>query len=240
MSKIVIAVYVCAAAYPCVAQSFEVASVKLHNTEVTMVGLQNSGPRVTISAFSVENLLEYAFDLKSYQVSGGPTWASADRYDIVAKAPGDSAVTREQIRSMIAALLAERFGITTHREMRDTAVYALVIAKNGPKLKENKDPDAKFSLRMAKPDVAIVVTKGTMEQLVGQLSVNVQRPVLDHTGLTGAYDYELDWRPDYAKGDSDIPSIYTAVEEQLGLKLESIKAPVDVVVIDKVNRPSAD
>jgi len=225
------------------AQSFEVASIRLHTDQVRMVGLTTSGPRVTISAFSVSNLVEYAYDLKMYQVVGGPDWATSDRYDIVAKAEGDGPVTPHDAHIMMQALLADRFQAKVHREMRELPVFALVVAKNGPKLKENNDPEAKYSMSMSSPkqDVATTTTKGTMEQLAGQLSANTRRPVLDKTGLTGTYDYKLEWLPDNAAtADSNLPSIYTAVEEQLGLKLESTKAPIEVVVIDRVERPSAN
>jgi uncharacterized protein (TIGR03435 family) len=224
-------------------QSFEVASIRLHTDQVRMVGLDISGPRVTISAFSVSNLVEYAYNLKMYQVVGGPDWATSDRYDIVAKAEGDAALTRDRMRPMMQALLADRFQAKVHRETRELPVFALVRAKNGAKLRENNDPEAKYSMAMRSPkqDVFTTTTKGTMQQLADQLSGNIRRPVLDKTGLTGTYDYTLEWLPDNAAAaDSNLPSIYTAVEEQLGLKLEATKAPIEVVVIDHVEKPSAN
>jgi uncharacterized protein (TIGR03435 family) len=144
---------------------------------------------------------------------------------------------------MTSSLLADRFEAKVHRETKEMPVFALVVAKNGPKLKENTDPEAKYlmTMRSAKQGVATTTTKGTMAQLVDQLSVNLPRPVLDRTGITAAYDYTLDWLPDNATAaDSNVPSIYTAVEEQLGLKLEAAKAPIEVVVIDSVEKPSAN
>jgi uncharacterized protein (TIGR03435 family) len=223
------------------AQSFEVASIRLHDGLVQMVGLTASGPRVTISAFSVSNLVEYAYDVKMYQVAGGPAWATTERYDIVAKAPGDAAVTGDQIPPMVQALLAERFHAAVHREMREMPVYALVVGGKGPRLKESA-PDASPMLRMGGPRgvIQITTTKGSMGQLVDQLSGSIGRPVLDQTGLTGTYDYTLEWAGDYAPPDANAPSVFAAVEEQLGLKLESTKAPIEVVIIDHIEKPSSN
>lgn len=220
------------------AQSFEVASIRPHDGPVQMVGLTTSGARVTITAFSVNALVEFAYNLKMYQVVGGPGW-DAERYGIAAKAPGDAAVTRDQVRPMIQALLAERFHATVHRETREMPVYALMPASKAPKLKESA-PDASPMLRMSSPRgvIQITTTKGSMGQLVDQLSGNIGRPVLDRTGLTGTYDYTLEWAGEYAPANSDAPSIFSAVEEQLGLKLESAKAPIEVMVVDQVEKPS--
>jgi len=222
------------------APKFEVASIKLHQDLVRTVGVAISGTRVTISAMSVNNLVGYAYDLKSYQVSGGPNWATADRWDIGAKGEGDGALTRDQVRKMIQALLADRFHVQLRRESTQTPVYALVVAgKAGTKLKESA-PDAASRLSMSgNRTIQITTTKGSIEQLVAQLSGNLDRPVLDKTGLTGSYDYKLEWAPaNSAAADLDVPSIFTAVQEQLGLKLESATAPIEVLVIDRVEKPS--
>jgi uncharacterized protein (TIGR03435 family) len=222
------------------AQSFEVASIRLHVEPVRTVGISFSGPRAIVSAMSLANLIEYAYDLKSYQISGGPAWAASARWDIAAKAEGDGILVREQARRMIQALLADRCQVKFHRERRELPAYLLVVAgKSAPKLKESA-PDAVSLLRMdGNRSARITVTKGNMEQLVGELSGNLDRPVLDQTGLAGNYDYTLEWAPDYAAAeDTNAPSIFTALQEQLGLKLEPRKASIDVLVIDHAAKPS--
>jgi uncharacterized protein (TIGR03435 family) len=221
-------------------QKFEVASIKLHQDPVSAVGIDISGTRVTVSAMSVSNLVRYAYDLKSYQVSGGPNWTTSDRWDIGAKGEGDSALTRDQVRKMIQALLADRFQVQLRHEIKQTPVYALVVAgKAGSKLKESA-PDATSMLRMGgNRTIQITTTRGSMEQLVAQLSGNLDRPVLDKTGLTGSYDYKLEWAPANSTAtDLDAPSIFTALPEQLGLKLEPATEPIEVLVIDRVEKPS--
>jgi uncharacterized protein (TIGR03435 family) len=225
------------------AQSFEVASIRLHTDPITQVGVTNSGPRVRIFAMSVANLAGYAYDLKGYQISGGPGWATTDRYDINAKAEGEGTPDASQIRLMIQRLLTDRFQAKFHREMREIPVYVLVIGKNGPRFKESA-PDAQQLLMMSGGQVTQVeVTKGGMEQLARQFSNSngVARPVLNRTGLTGNYDYKLRWALNTGAALPDSPdavSIFTALQEQLGLKLEPTKAAVEFLVIDSAEKPS--
>jgi uncharacterized protein (TIGR03435 family) len=223
------------------AQSFEVASIKLHADLVRSVGVSISGARVTVSAMTLTNLVDYAYDVKFYQVSGGPNWAHSDRWDISAKGEGDRILTRDEVRKMVQVLLADRFQVRLHRETREAAVYALVVAgKGGPKLKESA-PDANSILHMGGTRTTrITTTKGSMDQLVTQLSAILDRPVLNKTGLTESYDYKLEWAPEGVAAGSDAPSIFTALQEQLGLKLESTKGPIETVVIDRAERPSAN
>ena len=223
------------------AQSFEVASIKQHIPPVSGIGITNSGVRVTVTAVTLSNLVWYAYDLKDYQVSGGPKWANDDRWDILAKGAGETAITRAQAKKMMQTLLAERFHLTFHREKKVMSVYTLGVSKNGVKLKENNDPNAVFSMSLsASQAILVTATKGTMDRLTDWLSSHMGQPVIDLTGLTGVYDYKLEWLPDHTTADSDAPSIFTAVQEQLGLKLESTKRPVEVLVVDSAERPSAN
>jgi len=126
-------------------------------------------------------------------------------------------------------LLADRFQLKVHCETKEMPVYALVVAgKGGSKLKQSA----------AGRTTQIVTAKGCIEQLVTQLSGTLGQPVLDKTGLTGEYDYELEWAPENAAAEVDTPGIFTALQEQLGLKLESQKAPVEVLAIDHAEKPS--
>jgi uncharacterized protein (TIGR03435 family) len=162
---------------------------------------------------------------------------------------------------MLQALLAKRFGLVFHRENRDVQVYMLVVGKNGPKLHEAKPGDtypnginlsngpggAGVMLMRSGPGGTFIVTaQGVpLSSFLPQLSYNSGRPVLDKTGLTGKYDFELTYALDQnasagAASDSTGPSIFTAIQEQLGLKLESGKAPVEIIVIDHAERPSGN
>jgi uncharacterized protein (TIGR03435 family) len=223
------------------APAFEVASIKLHVLPVQTVGVSMSGPSVRASAMSLSNLVAYAYDLKSYQIVGSPSWADSDRYDIAAKADGEGTLTRDQVRQRLQPLLADRFQLKFHHEMKEMSVYALVAGKNGPKLKESA-PDATTLLTLRSTGnrtAEMTVSKGDMGQLARQFSNGngVDRPVLDRTGLSGTYDYKLTWAAD-PPPDSDAPSIFTALQEQLGLKLEPTKAPIDTLVIDHAEKPS--
>jgi uncharacterized protein (TIGR03435 family) len=218
--------------------TFEVASIRLHVGTFMGVGIQPSGPNVAMQAMSLQNLVGYAYNVQPYQILGGPSWVTTDRFDISAKAEGDSPLAREQIKQMTQALLADRFGLKYHHDTKEMPVYALVVGKNRPKFKESK-PDAERLLVMGSVDghPRITVTHGDMAQLAGQFSnVNgVDRPTIDKTGLTGTYDYQLDW----SRGDagSDVPVVFTAIQEQLGLKFQPDKARLEVLVIDRAEKP---
>jgi uncharacterized protein (TIGR03435 family) len=140
---------------------------------------------------------------------------------------------------LLQSLLADRFHLQIHRDMKEMPVYALVPGKNGPKLKPSL-PDAKASASARSGPVnAIMFSKASMAQFASTLSGFADRPVLDKTGLTGAYDLKLQWSDDsQAAQDSGAPSLFTAVQEQLGLKLEAQRSPVEVLIIDQAERPT--
>jgi uncharacterized protein (TIGR03435 family) len=234
--------------------AFEVASVKLRQpgSLVTMMGGAPSGSRLTLEAMSLSDLVSWAYDVKPWQVTGGPPWAgiqkdrttldgAANRFDIVARAEGEAPRSLGEFRQMMQTLLTDRFHLTFHRESRETPVYALVIDKNGPKFHEAA-PDATGILRMNGRG-RMSGSGATIPQLVSWFSNanGVDRPVIDQTRLTGRYDFTLEWSNTLAgQADSTAPSIFTAFQEQLGLKLDSTKAPVDVLVIDHVELPTPD
>jgi uncharacterized protein (TIGR03435 family) len=223
--------------------SFEVASIRPHEGRVAFVSSTISGPRIRVVAYGLVGLLMEAYDVKYYQLSGFPSWADSDRFDIDAKAEGDGTLTKAQAKQMMQTLLADRFQVRIHRETKELPVYALVVGKNGPKLKESVAE--KFSLTMrGTQGVEITVSKGSMEQLATQLSGSgADRPVLDKTGLTGTYDYTLNWVPErdgVPPPGSNGVTLSIAVQEQLGLKLESQKAPIEILVIDHASKPSGN
>jgi uncharacterized protein (TIGR03435 family) len=235
---------------PSAAPKLEVASVKLlSETELLRSkpdsGGAISGNRISVSAMSVAALVRTAYNVRVYQISGGPGWIDNDRYDIAAKAEGDGILTPDQARQLFQLVLADRFQLTFHRETRDLPIYQLVVVKNGPRLKVSDI--AKFSMRFTPgpSQSQLTVSRGTMQQLCVTLSSQVGAPVMDMTGLAGGFDFKLEFVPENLAADpsslnSDAggPSIFRAVEEQLGLKLKSSKGAVEVLVIDRVERPT--
>ena len=225
--------------------AFEVASIRPHKGMYTVVRSSISGPKVTIEAYGLTGLIMDAYHLNGrYQISGGPSWmdSDSDRFDIVANAPGVGTPTGDDVRRMLQSLLADRFQLKFHRETKERPVYALVAAKNGPKLKESA-PDKEFSTSVGgNRTVQLTMSKATMEQFAVQLSNSgLDRPVLDKTRLAGHYDITLNWIPEYAgpaAPDSNGVNVFSAVQEQLGLRLEPQKAPVEILVIDHAEKPS--
>ncbi len=137
---------------------------------------------------------------------------------------------------MLQTLLAERFKLTIHRETKEIPIYALVAAKNGPRLQEAKDKDKIGSMSIGR---GMLRGQTTLADLARYLSSSADRPVMDRTGLTAGFEINLQWSPDTSPEASG-PSLFTAVQEQLGLKLESSKGPVELLVIDHAERPSGN
>ena len=165
-------------------------------------------------------------------------------FDIDAKAEGDAPPGTEAFRRMLQALLADRFKFQFHREMRELPVYALVVGKNGPKFKESP-PEAIVSGRhtMNGRNQIMTLTRATMEDVIQQFPVYTGRPVIDKTGLTAMYDLRMEATPLFRINRDPDPSdisVFVAVQEQLGLKLESQKTSVEVLVIDHVEKPSGN
>jgi uncharacterized protein (TIGR03435 family) len=185
------------------------------------------------------DMIYTAYHLRPDQVVGLPGWAASEHYDLEATA--GHAITVEQMRAMLQTLLAQRFQLQVHRETREIAMYSLALGKNGPKFKESEvDETPKGSIMGDGVGMHMVVAKGTMAQLASRLSSNgAGRPVMDKTGLTGIYSFKLDWVNDTAAA-GDLPSLAVALQEQLGLKLEAAKGPVEFIVVDHVERPSAN
>ena len=201
---------------------------------------------------SLNELVAFAYNLRDVQLSGGPAWADrshatlrdAELYQVTAKDSSDPPPPTEVFRQMLQTLLAERFRLKVHHAQKDLPVYNLVVKKGGPKLKKSP-ADAEFSSvssSKGKFGVQVVTTKVTMQKLVDTLSLYAGRPVFDKTGLLASYDFTLEFVPERvaaaAGAAADGPSLFTAIPEQLGLKLESAMAPFDVVVIDHADKPS--
>jgi uncharacterized protein (TIGR03435 family) len=230
------------------ALQFEVASVKPNTS-----GSQNSnmqlhpGGRVTGTNVALGGLLRTVFNLQPHQLVNAPEWIDTARFDIEAK-PDREISTREdalapELLAMLRNLFAERFKLMAHREMRDTSVYALVTARTdgtlGPQMQRSQVDCEAVRCRISTNTGRIVGTGTTISELMRRLSPTLGRPLVDRTGLSGAFDLELKWSPDQT-ADTVGPSIFTAIQEQLGLKLESQRAPIEVLVIDRLERPTPD
>jgi uncharacterized protein (TIGR03435 family) len=239
--------------------SFEVASIKPGDPNERRVSLfiQPGGKLSTTNA-SLQMMIGFAYDVRNHQISGGPNWLDSAKFNVEAKAPSTIQIPpgpdgATQLRLMLQSLLAERFKLVVHRETREQQVYDLVVDKGGSKMKDsNVAPDRPQGLGMTgRGD--LTGTGAPVPLLVNFLSQQLGRSVVDKTGLTGKYDFTLKRTPDpgTAAGpkagddtapppDASGPSIFTAVQNDLGLKLQSAKGPVEMLVIDSVEKPDAN
>jgi uncharacterized protein (TIGR03435 family) len=224
--------------------TFEVASVKPHDGPRSWVDITTAGPRLTAAGESVWDLIAYAYDLKNYQFASSPALSALNNayYDILAEADGDTTPTKAEFRQMLQSLLADRFKLLMHHEMRELPVYDLVVGKNGRKFKESA-ADAAFSgtVGLDGRNQTITLSKATMGMVADELQGYADRPIVDKTGLTGTYDIKIEAMPGFwLNGNSDRGdiSVFAAVQDQLGLKLVPQKAMVDVVVVDHLEKPS--
>jgi len=240
------------------APSFEVASVKPGDPNNSGSSFNFTRAGLEIRGGTLRGIMETAYDVRTFQILGGPGWMDADRYDITAKNATDDPALKDlsqqervkEIRRRLQTLLAQRFQLQAHRETRDLPEYALVVSKNGVKLREG-DPPLPGGGTSTNCGV-MKGTRATIANLAVVLSRQLSRPVIDRTNLTGKYDFELVWLPDTGCGSRpteatpgadvvpDRPSIFTALQEQIGLKLEGIKGPVEVVVVDRAEKPDAN
>jgi uncharacterized protein (TIGR03435 family) len=226
------------------ASKFDVASIKPANSGRPGMSIQTETGRFKAINATVSFLIQYAYGIKDFQLSGGPGWIGSDTFDI--DATGEKADDR-QFPQMMRGLLADRFQLKFHQETRTLPVYDLVVAKDGPRLKQASETETAGTRGGGNQ---ITVSKGTVQNLASLLSNILGRKVIDKTGLTGDYDMTLKWTPDDTQPpplkpngpppDPNSPSIFTAVQEQLGLKLESSRGPVEVMVVDSVQKPSAN
>ncbi|MGA3187847.1 MAG: TIGR03435 family protein [Bryobacteraceae bacterium] len=227
-------------------QEFEVASIKPSDPAARGTRVQLERGRFTGSNLTVKFLIQFSYEVREFQIQGGPGWIGTQGYDITAKGGGDA--TEEDVPPMMQALLKERFKLVLHRATKELPIYALVAAKGGPKMKASASSGEKgVSMRTRRG--LIEVQQITMAELATQLARILGRSVVDRTELAGEYDFKLEWTPDEAEpggarepGTIQVegtgPSIFTALQEQLGLKLESTKGPVEILVIERVEKAS--
>jgi uncharacterized protein (TIGR03435 family) len=233
------------------AQTFDVASIRPsqpqpEDRQVTGF-LTPGGGRLNTLKTSLRMLITFAYNVKDYQLSGGPGWTNSEAYDITAKAEGNA--TPDQLKLMLQALLKDRFKLVLQRGTKDAPIYELMVAKGGPKLEEDT-VSARALMGMMGPG-KVTAKKQSLAAFAQLLGTLTGRPVVDKTGLTSTYAFTLGWTPDVGEGgfpglggpnavppDPSGPSLFTAIQEQLGLRLQSAKGPVDSLTIESVERPS--
>jgi uncharacterized protein (TIGR03435 family) len=219
---------------------FEVASIKLNKSGSGNSSSHDTEGQLVATNLSLRDYIRWAFEVKDYQISG-PDWLGSERFDIVAKFPPHKG--KNELGPRLQRLLAERFKLAVHRETREFPVYALVPGKNGPKLKAVEDTG---SHNTNSTRGHLTGQQMTMARLGEFLSRQMERPVVDLTKLPGVYDLTLDWVPEEAlKAGADSkpagdappgPDLLTALQQQLGLKLQPQKAPLELIVIDHAER----
>jgi uncharacterized protein (TIGR03435 family) len=235
--------------------SFEVATIKPSKPDDQRKAFIVQGNRFQIINQPLTQMISFAFDVQEKQVIGLPDWASTDRFDMDGKPDGEGAPSGKQWKIMIQKLLADRFQLKFHKDKRELSVYVLSVAKTGQKMtKDDSNPNGLPGLFFQGGLGKLNVRNALMTDFTGLMqSAVLDRPVLDQTGLEGRWDFTLNWTPDESqfKGmgvtipppteSADAPpNLYTAIQEQIGLKLEATRAPADVMVIDHVEKPSAN
>lgn len=226
------------------AAEFEVASIRPHEGATPRIlDFSSSGPRLKLEAYTIFGLIAEAYHLKDYQI----VYPQPDNtfYDIVAKSEGSDTLTRDQFRPLLQSLLADRFGLKFHREMKEMSVYALVVTKGWARLKKSA-PDAPEGDRFNGNGRGwqLIMPKGTMDDLADAIggAAGLGRPVVDRTELGGTYDIRFHFTTEDAITSDPRPTDLSVLDavDSLGLKLEVQKANVEMLVVDHVGKPSAN
>jgi uncharacterized protein (TIGR03435 family) len=222
--------------------AFEVASIKPNKSGGGMSSVRITPGQVFMENVSLRKCIALAYNVSENQDSAvaGPDWIRSEVYDIIAKFPPETPLEQvrpEQVRMMLQELLADRFKLRLHRESKEVPVYALMVGKTGAKLQESASgTPSGFSMGSGHIE-GRAASMAALADRLSNASFQLGRPVLDRTGLKGAYDFTLDWTPDGAQeADATGPSLFTAVQEKLGLRLEAQRGLAEVLVIDSMAR----
>lgn len=225
--------------------AFEVASVKVNRAGTKGgEGREKESIAIEPGSLSMKNVsltscMRWAYSVRDFQIAGAPVWSNSERYDIAAKAAGPA--TEKEMRIMLQALLMERFHLKLRRETKDLPVFALIVAKNGPKL-HTSTADGPGTMR---PGEGVLIFQNvSMAEFADHLSArpfSMDRPVVDRTGIAGVYNFELklaDNADELKRGleRNDGPSIFEVIQQQLGLKLDPQKNPLDLFVVEHVEK----
>jgi uncharacterized protein (TIGR03435 family) len=238
--------------------AFEVATIKpaAIDSPGRYIRMQSVN-RFYAKGFTLNALVAAAYSLSPRAISGGAPWTDADRYDILASTPGEAQPNLDEQMAMLRRLLTDRFQLAFHRESKELPVFAITVAKAGSKLKPSAAPPGTLPelINVIYPEekggvhVMLPARNATIVQFAAMMQRTVlDRSVVDQTGLPGTYDFDLEWTPDENQFggslprsvESTKPSLFVAMQEQLGLRLEATRGPVQSLVIDRVERPSED
>jgi uncharacterized protein (TIGR03435 family) len=244
-----------------VSDTFEVASIKVSDPLANGTYFRyQPGGGIEISGATLKSLLLFTYDLRDFQLTGAAGWMNSERYTIVGKGvagPGPATyrdmndqqrkALGELVRKRMKALLAERFQLAVHTETKELPMYGLVVAKGGHKMTPNTGPDGSPQSSLQNRG-AYEAQRASLDSIAQGLASITGRPVKNETGLSGYYDFKVKWTPDAGASappggeerppEAAGPTIFTALQEQLGLKLESRKGPVEILVVDRAERPS--
>ncbi|MBZ5577256.1 MAG: TIGR03435 family protein [Acidobacteriia bacterium] len=235
---------------------FEVATVKPSNPDERRFGInvRPGGAFATVGT-TLRDLMTFAFGIHARQIISEPGWGATDKFDITAKPDIEGIPNDRQIRAMMQKLLADRFKLTIHHDQKELTVYTITVAQNGPKLTKSQSNGVALPGLGFRGPGNMMARNATIGDVANLLQTMVfDRPVVDQTGLKDRFDLTLNWAPDETqfrvRGDQPPPpppaeadtrpDLFKAIQEQLGLKLESTKAPVDVLVIDHVEKPESN
>jgi len=217
---------------------FEATSVKLNRSGSDTSDTTTTPGRISLINVTLISVVRRAFGVQDSQIIGAPAWLSTERFDIVTVTGGGERLSDKERQPLFQALLADRFGLKYHEETRQLRAYALVAANTGSKLLPSKVPgEYGMKVRTEPGRQVLHSTRGNIPRLIEILSRLTGSIVADQTGLTGQYDFTLEWTP-AEDTDGTGPSLFTALQEQLGLRLKPVKTAVRVIVIDRIDSPS--
>jgi uncharacterized protein (TIGR03435 family) len=237
---------------------FEVATIKPSRPEERFSLTVNRSGMLNTTASSLADLLKFAYDLHPRQIAGGPSWLESEKFDVSGKPDRAGMPTVNQMKMMIQKLLADRFALTFHREQKELSVYAIMVAKGGLKIAKEETSRIPVPGFGGPPLRGFNVRNATIAEFANVMQAQfMDQPVVDQTGLgTQRYNFVLKWTPDPSQRsfggapepnapppapDADAPpDLFAAFQQQLGLRMQTTKAPVNVLVIDKVEKPSAN
>ncbi|AFL86894.1 Protein of unknown function (DUF3738) [Terriglobus roseus DSM 18391] len=236
---------------PASAPAFEVATIKpVDPAPKSGRWMRVEGThRFVARNYTLRLLIAAAYDMNPRTISGGPGWIDSDKYAIDAITPGEKAPDHDAQMLMLRTLLTERFHLVFHRQAKILSIYEITVAKGGADMSETLTPDAPPELvSIVYPDRMIMPARNASMADLARIMQRaiLDRPVVDHTGLTGRYNFNLEWQPDEtqfsgdipAPADSQSPPLLVAMQEQLGLQMKAVKGPVDTIVIDRADKPS--
>ncbi len=230
---------------------FEVATVKPSKPDAPGIGYRVQGRSFSTLNTTLSNLITFAYGIHARQLTGAPEWVEHDKFDISAKPDGEGQPNDAQWKMMVQKLLADRFKLTFHKDKKELSVYALTVTKSGPKMTASTDDPNGLPTLGFRGLGQLAVHNANMSDFAQLMQGAVlDRPVVDQTGIKGRWDFTLNWTPDEFQfagmgakppappADAPNPDLFTAIQQQIGLKLDSTKAQTEVFVVDKVEKPS--